>query len=432
MSHFAPFRQAINSYNSQIIDDDSISLTESSMSSSSSTILAPRSSAPMTGSTDRRGDVRMERSERPTATARADSNDDQRRCWICFGEDEDSEGRWVKTCRCSLNAHEECLLEWIDENQRNHHGEKVRCPQCGSEYQIIQRSSVLLAMLNLTRGLVAMISPAVLTAGLSSAIFIASSTYGALSVLTFFGKEEGSRLLGNPADWSWRPWLGLSISPWVLIFSKSSWGDHIIFASAIAYMRLTNQLLYLSWPPTPATIVSLLPPMRLFYKRLYASIQRRVLQNLLDKRTQATGMSGRQSALVGLFQRNPARGHRGQNQGIANNTTEQGRRQSGSGLTDREQNRELELLNRSWNRGLHIDITEALTFPVISSLIGIGLSYIKPVREYFPQTFHRSVLGACIFIVGKDLSNLLDGYERVQQIRSRRVRSYNDGKPPSS
>src|SRR5688572_2492540 len=37
---------------------------------------------------------------------------EHKRCWICFGEDSDSEGKWVKACRCSLISHEECLLNW--------------------------------------------------------------------------------------------------------------------------------------------------------------------------------------------------------------------------------------------------------------------------------------------------------------------------------
>jgi hypothetical protein len=44
---------------------------------------------------------------------------ENKRCWICFGEDSDSEGKWVRACRCSLISHEECLLNWITEKQRN-------------------------------------------------------------------------------------------------------------------------------------------------------------------------------------------------------------------------------------------------------------------------------------------------------------------------
>lgn len=45
-------------------------------------------------------------------------DDKDRRCWICYGEDGDSEGKWVSPCPCSLVAHEKCLLDWITENQK--------------------------------------------------------------------------------------------------------------------------------------------------------------------------------------------------------------------------------------------------------------------------------------------------------------------------
>src|SRR4051812_37066446 len=34
--------------------------------------------------------------------------DEEKRCWICHGDETDSEGRWVKPCKCSLICHEEC------------------------------------------------------------------------------------------------------------------------------------------------------------------------------------------------------------------------------------------------------------------------------------------------------------------------------------
>jgi hypothetical protein len=42
----------------------------------------------------------------------------ERRCWICFGDSSDSQGKWVKPCQCSLEAHQSCLLDWIAENQK--------------------------------------------------------------------------------------------------------------------------------------------------------------------------------------------------------------------------------------------------------------------------------------------------------------------------
>lgn len=68
-------------------------------SSDSSTILAPRPRQPVTV-------------EEP-------------RCWICFGDSSDSQGKWVKPCKCSLEAHQSCLLDWIAENQKASPTKKV-------------------------------------------------------------------------------------------------------------------------------------------------------------------------------------------------------------------------------------------------------------------------------------------------------------------
>lgn len=54
--------------------------------------------------------------------------DSFKRCWICFGDESDSEGVWVKPCHCSLVSHEECLLAWISENQKGQSQKKVILP----------------------------------------------------------------------------------------------------------------------------------------------------------------------------------------------------------------------------------------------------------------------------------------------------------------
>jgi hypothetical protein len=51
---------------------------------------------------------------------------EERRCWICFGDSSDSQGQWVKPCKCSLEAHQTCLLDWIAENQKDSPMKKVR------------------------------------------------------------------------------------------------------------------------------------------------------------------------------------------------------------------------------------------------------------------------------------------------------------------
>ncbi|CAJ0754825.1 11100_t:CDS:2 [Entrophospora sp. SA101] len=53
---------------------------------------------------------------------------EDKRCWICYGEENDSVGKWVKPCKCSLICHEECLLNWINEKQRSAALRKISLP----------------------------------------------------------------------------------------------------------------------------------------------------------------------------------------------------------------------------------------------------------------------------------------------------------------
>lgn len=54
------------------------------------------------------------------------------------------------------------------------------------------------------------------------------------------------------------------------------------------------------------------------------------------------------------------------------------------------------------------------------------LSRFNWVKHHFPEQFQRSILGGCLFIVAKDIGNLIYRYERIQQFRSRRVQSYSE------
>jgi hypothetical protein len=54
------------------------------------------------------------------------------------------------------------------------------------------------------------------------------------------------------------------------------------------------------------------------------------------------------------------------------------------------------------------------------------LKRFKWARENFPEPFQRNILGGCIFVVAKDVGNLIYKYERIRQHRSRRVKNYDE------
>jgi hypothetical protein len=98
--------------------------TSSTSSSSSSTILAPRPANSRTSTVQ--SQISSPPQQQPVVNTPQLEEEEEKRCWICFGEEEDSEGKWVKPCKCSLICHEECLLNWIFENQKGQPFRKVK------------------------------------------------------------------------------------------------------------------------------------------------------------------------------------------------------------------------------------------------------------------------------------------------------------------
>lgn len=190
--------------------------------------------------------------------------DTNKRCWICFGEDTDSVGRWVNPCNCSLVSHEQCLLDWIAENQKMTPLKKVTCPQCSSSYYLSEKHSLPLVLMSIVDSLVHTAAPYITVLGLGCSLLITSTTFGAYTVLTLFGTKQGEKLIGNPAFWTWKTWIGLPCIPLVLIASRLKWADNALPAAALLLLRLTgvSYPLKVTWPPSPAVLFGLLPWVR--------------------------------------------------------------------------------------------------------------------------------------------------------------------------
>ena len=82
--------------------------------------------------------------------------DDSRRCWVCYStEFEDLQspiphglGEWKSPCRCSLVAHEKCLLNWIAAEYAKGGKAKIECPQCKTRIKFKQERSVALEVID--------------------------------------------------------------------------------------------------------------------------------------------------------------------------------------------------------------------------------------------------------------------------------------------
>ena len=81
-----------------------------------------------------------------------------RHCWICL-QDEDEEGSdnsaWRSPCPCNLQAHEECMLEWIADleapnSRRGRPLSKILCPQCKAEIEVERPRDIIVSTVDYT------------------------------------------------------------------------------------------------------------------------------------------------------------------------------------------------------------------------------------------------------------------------------------------
>ncbi|KAI9256193.1 hypothetical protein BY458DRAFT_519634 [Sporodiniella umbellata] len=177
----------------------------------------------------------------------------ERRCWICFGDSSDSQGRWVKPCGCTLEAHQSCLLDWIAENQKASPTKTVRCPQCSASYHLAQQGSLALALFTLLDSLTRTAAPYVAVLGLGCSVLITCTTFGAYTVMVMLGQREGERLIGNPNFWTWRTWIGLPLIPVLLISTRTRWANLVLPLATASYLRAAYERPHFRWLPTAFT-----------------------------------------------------------------------------------------------------------------------------------------------------------------------------------
>jgi hypothetical protein len=104
--------------NSVVLDNDILEDSINSVLSNESSPSGSSNSSVCTADSSDSSTILAPRPPPPVVT-------EESRCWICFGDSSDSQGKWVKPCKCSLEAHQSCLLDWIAENQKASPTKKV-------------------------------------------------------------------------------------------------------------------------------------------------------------------------------------------------------------------------------------------------------------------------------------------------------------------
>ncbi|KAF2814453.1 uncharacterized protein BDZ99DRAFT_371980, partial [Mytilinidion resinicola] len=245
----------------------------------------------------------------PVATSQAKSNDEPRKCWICFNdetEDDAMSSEWRSPCPCVLVAHEKCLLAWINDVENEKRSSKILCPQCKTEIQVARpRSRIVDAYKTLEHMGHLMLVPSVVFI-LGSAGYQTARMFGVHAVNEIFGVQDGFRILHTLYDTPdlheesvplrilnhlrdhWRLAVGLPVIPTVLIASRTSWADSILPVIPIIFFANTSSpiegLNNGNWPPSAALTISLLPYIRgaynAYYERVWAPHEQRWLREI--------------------------------------------------------------------------------------------------------------------------------------------------------
>ncbi|PFH47626.1 hypothetical protein AMATHDRAFT_42818 [Amanita thiersii Skay4041] len=224
---------------------------------------------------------------------------------------------WTHPCNCTLIAHEQCLLKWIQTSQAtsSRAPNALKCPQCGAKYELESKRPVILKILaagNRTLQqmgrLFTLFSVATFIGVMGSGVYIICTGYGAWAIRKFIGKEMFDLLLTNdPSNWSWTAFLNLPLIPLSLILSRfqtknsgipaiipillvwppsSPVGPHQQLlrdhwtnpANASQLAALTTLGPTRSWPPPPIAFgLFFVPLVRIVYRGLYAKLAYKVL-----------------------------------------------------------------------------------------------------------------------------------------------------------
>ncbi|TVY14093.1 putative RING finger protein [Lachnellula arida] len=255
-----------------------------------------------------RNTSRPESSQQPSPM----EGDEIRRCWICQqDENEDVENSvWLKPCPCSLVAHEECLLEWIADEEQPKSGElavahQIKCPQCKADIRIDRPRDWIVGLYDRIQGFSrALILPSAVSA-LVGCTYSGFFVYGLNTITVVFGPEmaeqiilsavrapsrfattswprfardvllmaERGLLASDPfipgAYTSWKLGVGLPLIGPALILLRTRVSEFLFPLLAPLYFITPSHQDVFNWPPTPGLTFAIIPYLRVAYSNLY-------------------------------------------------------------------------------------------------------------------------------------------------------------------
>ncbi|TVY59538.1 E3 ubiquitin-protein ligase MARCH5, partial [Lachnellula suecica] len=247
--------------------------------------------------------------EMPSETPQNDPQTDKgRSCWICLlDESDDPDSEWTKPCGCTLDAHTECLLEWIADQEKPKRGEfgpvkhELKCPQCQAVIGIDQPRDLLVELYDRLHGIArgAMVPSAM--SALVGCVYSGLFVYGLNTLVLVFGAEHAAEILQaaatgpqtnlNSPKWirdfvrglkrgllasdpffpapSWKLGLGLPLIGPAMVLSRTKLSEFAFPLLVPIYFLNPSNRDFVHWPPTPGLTFATLPYLRTAYCELY-------------------------------------------------------------------------------------------------------------------------------------------------------------------
>ncbi|KAK5208894.1 hypothetical protein LTR20_010685 [Exophiala xenobiotica] len=217
-------------------------------------------------------------STRPPALSRTSTFG--KKCWICMSDasedDPNNPPIWRSPCKCSLTAHESCLLDWVADLEHTKNNSKrkkpqIQCPQCKSEIKISRpRSYVVDGYRTIDRAMGRMVLPGLGVAALGT-FYAGAWIHGFQSVYVVFGPEDAAQIFYRASR---KPWIfAYAFIPINLIFARTHYAEFILPGGTLFLLstQLSDkfELDMTIWPPRPSTVFACLPAMRTMYNWCY-------------------------------------------------------------------------------------------------------------------------------------------------------------------
>lgn len=419
---------------------------------------------------------RPEDTDRPPPLSRS-STLGIKKCWICVGDstedDPTNPPTWRSPCKCSLTAHEDCLLDWVADlenpsNRRNRtSSDKILCPQCQSEIKIARPTSYIVnAVKSVDRAFGRMVLPG-LGASILGTVFAGCWVHGFQSVYLVFGRDDAERLFLYANR---RPGalFAYGLVPLNLIFARTRYSDFVL-PSGTLYLLATQlndgfEIDWTVWPPLPSTIFACLPAVRAMYNwsydKAFGELNRKWLREVQPRREE--GFEGQEQNIADIMNEQDQDGevvlelqvNIGAEEAVAEDDVPQAG-QAGNQNENADQNGN-NGANANNGQGGHVhhilgdrgdeimegtssigqSVLGSLVFPAVAASMGGLLSYALPAAWTSGLNFAngrpgllrtkwgRSVVGGCLFVVLKDAIMLYCRWRLAQGHRQRKIMDF--------